>query len=138
MINMGNKIRPAEYNFVDKSENLNKIWYKVNMKHNHFYGLYIGYNLDKHIDISYSFFDNISNKKNWLELNDREFKKINSLIPLNKSIDNNNFINFYLIGNKVDFISKLEDDYYYLFYDSEYIMCDQLDGLIKELKSRIK
>ena len=82
--------------------------------------------------------ENIDNIKYLYELFYEQFKKINSLIPLNKSIDNNNFINFYLIGNKVDFISKLEDDYYYLFYDSEYIMCDQLDGLIKELKSRIK
>ena len=75
----------------------------------------------------------------YLKLSNQEYNKINNLFPLEEVyIDDNDLMNYnnyyYIFGNKLSFIGKLDDDYFHLFHDSKYTKYDQLYDLFKELK----
>ena len=110
-----------------------KLWHHVYMRDNNFYGLYIEYDDNGNI-LDILFYDNIFDADEvWIPLTEKETKKINKI--LNKEIYHLGGDLFYMIGNRLDFIVKLEDDYYYFYHNGIYTKCDQLNGLLIELKN---
>ena len=65
------------------------------------------------------------------ELSNYEYSRLNCYI-MGKVIVECNVV--YFIDDRCNFIIKVEDDYYYLCYKGVYKRCDQLGGLLLELK----
>jgi len=64
------------------------------------------------------------------KLNDRELIKLK--IYIYKVVNESD--NYFYFMNKDNYLCKIEDDYYVLFYNGIYNKCDQLSGLIKEIR----
>ena len=67
---------------------------------------------------------------NSYELNDRELIKLE--IYIYRVVNESD--NYFYFMNKDNYFCKIEDDYYVLFYNGIYNKCDQLNGLIKEIR----
>ena len=78
------------------------------------------------IDMEY----HLDNK--WYKLDDKELNRIGNYVLLEERYVNLSY--YYKINGSINFISKLDDDYYYICYNGVYKKCDQLGELIREIK----
>jgi hypothetical protein len=85
-------------------------------------------------NLYYVSFGNINWLNNkWYKLDGRELNKIGNYVLLEERYVNLSCY-YYKINGSINFISKLDDDYYYLFSEGVYKRCDQLWELIREIK----
>ena len=81
----------------------------------------------------YFYDDNFNNfKEKWLKLTKYELLKLKNIVPLVLRRKENKY--FYMIDDDLNFIVKLEDDYYYICYNGSYTKYDQFSTFIKQLK----
>lgn len=142
-ISIGNYINNKKEGYWEEYQfgKIRKKSYYINNIQRGYLEEYIYYDSEYEMDINYDrvvrtfTYDTIFTfGEDWIELPLKELKKIESIIKLNDIILLDNKY-FYTFGDKLDFIAKLEDDYYYLYHNCKYIKCDQISELIKKLKN---